>query len=124
MTLRHAARVSRPQNMNTKKSVWWSIAVVLVGAREADAAVFASPFFAQVPGNLRQSFEYGLGILFLAGFLWGVLKIWGGADRLSKGDADGKMGIVSGIVIAGAASIMAALFGIFGMQGGALVPQF
>lgn len=110
--------------MNTKKSVWLSIATVLVGAREADAAVFASPFLAQVPGSLRTAFEYGLGVLFLAGFLWGVLKIWGGADRLSKGDADGKMGIVSGIVIAGAASIMAALFGIFGMQGGALVPQF
>ena len=98
--------------------------VMLVGAREANAGVFASPFLAQVPGNLRQRFEYGLGILFLSGFLWGVLKIWGGADRLSKGDADGKMGIVSGILIAGAASIMAALFGIFGMQGGALVPQF
>lgn len=120
----HAATVSRPQNMNTKKSVWLSIVMVLVGAREADAAMLASPFLAQVPGSLRTAFEYGLGILFLAGFLWGVLKIWGGADRLSKGDADGKMGIVSGIVIAGAASIMAALFGIFGMQGGALTPQF
>jgi hypothetical protein len=109
--------------MNTKKSVWLSI-TVLVGAREADAAVFASPFLAQVPGSLHTAFEYGLGVLFLTGFLWGVLKIWGGADRLSKGDADGKMGIVSGIVIAGAASIMAALFGIFGMQSGALVPQF
>jgi hypothetical protein len=43
---------------------------------------------------------------------------------MSKGDADGKMGIVSGIIIAGAASIMGALFGIFGMADGALVPQF
>lgn len=101
-----------------------SILVMFVGAREANAAAFASPFLAQVPGSLRQGFEYGLGVLFLAGFLWGVLKIWGGADRLSKGDADGKMGIVSGLIIAGAASIMAALFNIFGMQGGALTPQF
>ena len=98
--------------------------MMFVGARGAEAAVLAPPFFAQVPGSLRTAFEYGLGVLFLAGFLWGVLKIWAGADRLSKGDADGKMGIVSGIVIAGAASIMAALFGIFGMTGGALVPQF
>lgn len=110
--------------MKTKPQSWVSILVMFVGAREASAAVTVSPFFAQVPGSLRTAFEYGLGVLFLAGFLWGVLKIWGGADRMAKGDADGKMGIVSGIVIAGAASIMAALFGIFGMQGGALVPQF
>jgi fumarate reductase subunit D len=110
--------------MKTTKTGWWSVLVMFVGAREANAAVFASPFLAQVPGSLHTAFEYGLGILFLAGFLWGVLKIWGGADRMSKGDADGKMGIVSGLIIAGAASIMAALFGIFGMQGGALVPQF
>lgn len=97
---------------------------MLVGAREGHAATLPSPFLAQVPGTLRTAFEYGLGVLFLVGFLWGVLKIWGGADRMSKGDADGKMGIVSGIIIAGAASIMAALFGIFGMQNGALVPQF
>jgi len=79
---------------------------------------------AQVPSSLKTSFQYGLGVLFLLGFLWGVIKIWGGADRMSKGDADGKMGIVSGIIIAGAASIMGALFGIFGMSDGALVPQF
>jgi fumarate reductase subunit D len=62
--------------------------------------------------------------MFLAGFLWGVIKIWSGADRMSKGDADGKMGIVAGIIIAGAAAIMATLFAIFGMSGGALTPQF
>ena len=110
--------------MKTKPQGWVSILLMFVGAREASAAVTGSPFFAQVPGSLRTAFEYGLGVLFLAGFLWGVLKIWGGADRMAKGDADGKMGIVSGIVIAGAALIMAALFGIFGMAGGALVPQF
>ena len=79
---------------------------------------------AQVPSSLKTSFQYGLGVLFLGGFLWGVIKIWGGADRMSKGDADGKMGIVGGIIIAGAAAIMGALFTIFGMGDGALVPQF
>ena len=98
-----------------------SIAGVLLGAREA----FASPLIlAQVPASLKTSFQYGLGILFLGGFLWGVIKIWGGADRMSKGDADGKMGVVGGIIIAGAAAIMGALFAIFGMSDGALVPQF
>ena len=79
---------------------------------------------AQIPSSLRNGFQGGLGVLFMGGFLWGVIKIWGGADRMSKGDADGKMGIVSGIVIAGAAAIMGALFAIFGMGDGALVPQF
>ena len=62
--------------------------------------------------------------MFLVGFLWGVIKIWGGADKMSKGDADGKMGVISGIIIAGAAAIMAALFTIFGMADGALTPTF
>jgi len=79
---------------------------------------------AQVPASLKNGFQYGLGVLFLGGFLWGVIKIWGGADRMSKGDADGKMGIVSGIIISGAAAIMGALFSIFGMADGVLVPQF
>jgi len=92
------------------------------GAREA----MASPtvVLAQVPTTLKTSFQYGLGVLFLGGFLWGVIKIWGGADRMSKGDADGKMGVVGGIIIAGAAAIMGALFTIFGMSDGVLVPQF
>jgi fumarate reductase subunit D len=79
---------------------------------------------AQVPSSLKTSVQYGLGVMFLFGFLWGVIKIWGGADRMSKGDADGKMGIVSGIIIAGAAAIMAAFFAIFGLGDGALTPLF
>ncbi len=79
---------------------------------------------AQVPADLKQGFQAGLGILFLTGFIWGVIKIWNGADKMSKGDADGKMGIVSGIIIAGAAAIMSALFYIFGMAEGALTPTF
>ena len=83
-----------------------------------------APIVAQVPAPLKTSVSYGLGVMFLFGFLWGVVKIWSGADRMSKGDADGKMGIVSGIIIAGAAAIMAAFFAIFGMSDGALTPQF
>jgi hypothetical protein len=79
---------------------------------------------AQVPPSLIDSMQFALGVVFLFGFLWGVIKIWSGADRLSKGDADGKMGIVSGIIIAGAAAIMGALFAIFGMSDGVLTPQF
>jgi hypothetical protein len=79
---------------------------------------------AQIPSGLKTSFQYGLGIIFMVGFVWGVIKIWNGADKMSKGDADGKMGIVSGIIIAGAGAIMGALFFIFGMGDGVLTPQF
>ena len=79
---------------------------------------------AQIPPELRDGFQSGLGILFMVGFIWGVINIWGGAEKMKRGDAEGKMGIVSGIVIAGAAAIMSALFFIFGMSDGALTPQF
>lgn len=79
---------------------------------------------AQIPPSLKTSFQYGLGVVFLVGFFWGVINIWGGAEKMKRGDADGKMGIVSGIIIAGAASIMAAFFYIFGISDGALTPQF
>jgi len=98
------------------KKISLIVAVALLGA---------SPAWAQgAPAQVKEGFQYGLGILFMVGFIWGVINIWGGADRLKKGDADGKMGIISGIIIAGAAAIMAALFYIFGMSGGVLTPQF
>ncbi len=96
--------------------------LMFAGTREA----FALPLFpvAQIPGALRDGFQAGLGILFLVGFFWGVVTIWGGAQKMKNGDTDGKMGIVSGVIIAGAAAIMGALFSIFGMNGGALTPTF
>ena len=89
----------------------------------ASAAVSALPL-AQISPEVKNGFQYGLGILFMVGFIWGVINIWGGAERMKRGDAEGKMGIVSGIIIAGAAAIMSALFYIFGMSDGALAPQF
>ncbi|AWI10634.1 hypothetical protein [Ereboglobus luteus] len=97
---------------------------MLTTAHAHAAQITFTAVIAQIPTQVKTGFQYGLGILFMVGFIWGVINIWGGADRLKKGDADGKMGIVSGIIIAGAAAIMAALFYIFGMSGGALTPQF
>lgn len=96
---------------------------VFASATTIIAAPLAYPL-AQIPGALRDGFQAGLGVMFLSGFLWGVVKVWNGADKMSKGDADGKMGIIAGIIIAAAAAIMAALFAIFGMADGALVPTF
>ena len=85
-----------------------------------------TPVFAQTAStsSLQQGFSTALGILFMFGFLWGVVKIWSGANAISKGDADGKMGIVAGIIIAGAAAIMGALFAIFNLSGATLTPSF
>ena len=99
---------------------------ILLGMPAGARKALASPLLplAQVPSNLRTGLQAGLGILFLIGFIWGVITIWGGAQKLKNGDAEGKMGIVSGIIIAAAAAIMEALFAIFGMSDGALTPTF
>ncbi len=86
--------------------------------------VFAQATGGNATGQLQQGFSTALGILFMFGFFWGVIKIWSGANAISKGDADGKMGIVAGIIIAGAAAIMGALFAIFGLSGATLTPSF
>ncbi|MEZ0300009.1 MAG: hypothetical protein ACAI35_26440 [Candidatus Methylacidiphilales bacterium] len=74
--------------------------------------------------QLKEGFNLALGIMFMFGFIWGVIKIWSGANAISKGDPDGKAGIVAGIIIAGAAAIMGALFAIFGLSGATLTPTF
>lgn len=109
-----------------KLPAFLTLAFAILASIPAHAAQSAAnPFIiAQVPTQVKTGFQYGLGLLFMIGFIWGVINIWGGADRLKKGDADGKMGIVSGIIIAGAAAIMAAMFYIFGMSDGVLTPQF
>jgi hypothetical protein len=89
--------------------------------------VLGTVFFAQAAGGasqLTQGFSLALGVMFLFGFIWGVLKIWSGANAISKGDPDGKAGIIAGIIIAGAAAIMGALFAIFGLSGAVLTPSF
>ncbi len=73
---------------------------------------------------LKDGFGLALALMFMVGFFWGVLKIWAGANAISKGDTEGKSGIIAGIIIAAAAAIMTALFTIFGMQDAALTPRF
>jgi hypothetical protein len=109
-------------NTHTKKN----IVGVLLGGHLLVAKVNAGvvPPLAQIPTELKTGFQYGLGVLFMVGFIWGVINIWGGAEKMKRGDAEGKMGIVAGIVIAGAAAIMSALFYIFGLSGGTLTPSF
>jgi hypothetical protein len=81
------------------------------------------PLLGQVQ-QLKDNFGSALAILCMFGFLWGVLKIWSGANAISKGDPDGKGGIVAGIIIASATAIMAALYSIFGMSDSIITPRF
>lgn len=74
--------------------------------------------------TLRDGFGAALVLVFMVGFFWGILKIWGGANAISKGDSEGKGGILAGIIIAAAAAIMGALFMIFGLQDAILTPRF
>lgn len=82
-----------------------------------------SPALAQLQ-QVRDGFGSALVLVFMVGFFWGIIKIWGGANAISKGDSEGKGGILAGIIIAAAAAIMAALFTIFGMQDAVLTPRF
>ena len=81
------------------------------------------PVLAQLQ-TLRDGFGTALVLVFMIGFFWGIIKIWSGANAISKGDSEGKGGILAGIIIAAAAGIMAALFTIFGMQDAILTPRF
>lgn len=82
-----------------------------------------APFLAQLQ-QLREGFGTALVLVFMIGFFWGILKVWAGANAISKGDAEGKSGILAGIIIAAAAAIMGALFAIFGMQDAVVTPRF
>ena len=81
------------------------------------------PVLAQLQ-QLKEGFGTALVLIFMIGFFWGVLKIWSGANAISKGDSEGKAGILAGIIIAAAAAIMGALFTIFGMQDAVITPRF
>ena len=82
-----------------------------------------SAVLAQLQG-LKDGFGTAMVLVFMVGFFWGIFKIWAGANAISKGDSEGKGGILAGIIIAAAAAIMAALYTIFGMQDAVLTPHF
>jgi len=97
---------------------------LLAGLRlPAGSRLFSAPVLAQLQA-VKDGFGSALVLVFMIGFFWGIIKIWGGANAISKGDSEGKGGILAGIIIAAAAAIMAALFTIFGMQDAVLTPRF
>jgi hypothetical protein len=96
---------------------------LLTPLRQAANFPLPSQILAQLQ-QVRDGFGSALVLVFMVGFFWGIIKIWGGANAISKGDSEGKGGILAGIIIAAAAAIMAALFTIFGMQDAVLTPRF
>lgn len=96
---------------------------LLTALRHTADLPISSPILAQLQ-QVRDGFGSALVLVFMIGFFWGIIKIWGGANAISKGDSEGKGGILAGIIIAAAAAIMAALFTIFGMQDAILTPRF
>ncbi|MDB6094026.1 MAG: hypothetical protein JWM32_1588 [Verrucomicrobia bacterium] len=73
---------------------------------------------------LKDGFGTALVLIFMVGFFMGVLKIWAGAQAISKGDPEGKSGLVAGIIIAAAAWIMGILYTVFGMGDAVITPRF
>lgn len=95
-----------------------------IGLKKAlPLSALGRPLIAQVQ-QLKDGFGLALTVLFMFGFVWGIVKIWSGANSIAKGDPDGKAGIVAGVIIAAAASIMAALFAIFGLEDAIIKPRF
>ncbi len=74
--------------------------------------------------QLRDGFGAALAVLFMISFFWGVAKIWGGANEISRGNPDGKAGVIAGILIAASAMIMGVFYYIFGLSGSILTPRF
>jgi hypothetical protein len=74
--------------------------------------------------DLKQSFGKGLGIVMMLSFIFGLIKIITGAVAISNGNPEGKSAILGGLMIAGAPTIMFVLFRIFGIESGALTPNF
>ena len=83
------------------------------------------PIFALATGTgqLQQGLGIALGIIMAIAFIFGVIQIIGGVRQVRNGEAEGKMGIVAGILIAGAVAIMVALYSAFGLGTSVVTPQ-
>jgi hypothetical protein len=90
-------------------------------------AIMLLPSLSRAAGGdistFTDGFKTALKIVFMFGFVWGVIKIWQGASAIAKGDPDGKAGIIAGLIIAGAGAVMTAFFSLFGNDSAALTVE-
>lgn len=80
------------------------------------------PLLAQAGGDLTEPLGHALRIIMMFGFLFGTVTIISGAVAVRRGDTEnGKLAIISGIIIAAAPAIMYALYKIFGLDAAAII---
>jgi hypothetical protein len=77
--------------------------------------------FAQVGGgggasNIQGALSKVLGLLMLIGFIYGVVKVIGGAANYNRDPDGAKQSIIAGVLIAAAVAIMTVLFTAFGID--------
>ncbi len=79
---------------------------------------FLSPVLAQAAGagGFTAGLSKALGLIMLIAFVFGVIKVIGGAANYNRDPDSAKQSIISGVMIAGSVSIMFALFKAFGID--------
>jgi len=81
------------------------------------------PILAQAANGFVSGLSKALGLIMLIGFVYGVIKIIGGAANYNRDPDGAKQSIVAGLLIAGAVAIMFALFSAFGVDVAGLAPD-
>ena len=67
-------------------------------------------------GGFTAGLSKALGLIMLIGFVYGVIKIIGGAANYNRDPDGAKSTIISGVLIAGSMAIMTMLFQAFGLD--------
>jgi len=66
--------------------------------------------------NIQGALSKVLGLLMLIGFVYGVVKVIGGAANYNRDPDGAKQTIIAGVLIAAAVAIMTVLFTAFGID--------
>lgn len=89
----------------------WMFGLGAVTSATADAFLAVQPIFAAAADALKDKLKQVLDIIMLFGFLYGTVRIIGGAIQMRRGETEeGKQSILSGALIAAAPLIMRVLF--------------
>lgn len=78
--------------------------------------VFKVTVLAQADTNIQAALSKVLGLLMLIGFVYGVIKVIGGAANYNRDPDGAKQSIIAGVLIAGAVAIMTVVFRAFGID--------
>lgn len=110
-----------------KSKLKWTVGLMMTGAAHAKAEGVYTPLLNPVLAisGLSEGLSGGMGIIMTLAFIYAVFKMISGGLAISKGDTEaGKQAIVGGLVIAASGTIVKILFGLFGMAGAEVKPNF